>query len=153
MSDSYHNARRGGTSDGTVEGQRGAHDYAVAKGHLEAHKQLFSGQQQTEVRNTGREIGDGLMAIIAGLFLHKYFCFVGFWLICFTLLAALPVYFDLSQTALSGMQDWYIYVAVSVPVVLAVLLRKIIPTMMRWVFFAALAAFVIGLIVKVVQSR
>ena len=153
MRDSYRNAHIGGISDGTVEGERGRQDYLAHKRHLEAQEQLFSGRQQAEVRNVGREVGDGLMAIIAGLFLHKYFCFVGFWLICFALLAALPVYLDLSQTALSGMRDWYIYVAVSVPMVLAVLLRKIIPTLMRWVFFVALAGFVIGLIVAVVQSR
>jgi hypothetical protein len=149
MSDSYHNARIGGISDGSAEGERGASDYRITK----RQQQSFRGQQQTEVRNVGREVGDGLMAIIAGIFLHRYFCFVGFWLICFALMAALPVYFDLSQTALSSLEDWYLYVAASVPAVLAVLLRKIIPTMMRWLFFAALAAFVIGLIVTVVQSR
>ena len=81
VSDSYHNARIGGISDGTVEGQRGANDYAAHKRHLEAQKQMFSGQQAASY-NVGNEIGNGLMRVIAGLFLHKYFSFLGFYIIC-----------------------------------------------------------------------
>jgi hypothetical protein len=42
---------------------------------------------------------------------------------------------------------------VAVPLILAWLLRKIIPTLMKWIFFAALAAIVIALIVEVARSR
>jgi hypothetical protein len=150
--DSYSRGRTSGISDGTTEGLRGADDYRASQRHLERTNQLW-GRPQAGMGDEGRRLGEGLMAIVGALFLHRYFCFVGFWLIGFGLLMALPPALGLSDADLNGLPAWYGYTAAAVPVVLAVPLRKIIPTMMRWIFYAALAAFVIGLIVAVVKSR
>jgi hypothetical protein len=155
MSDAYGNARRSGMSDGSAAGHLGAHDHAVSQRHLERQRQLFPGQPRTGTRDEGRMLGEGLMAIIGALFLHKHLCFVGFWLIGFALLAALPVYVDIAENALAGIADWYLYVAVSLPVVLAVVFRRFIPTLMKWIYFglltAVLATVVIGVIVAIVR--
>lgn len=153
--DPYTRGRMTGLSDGSTAGQRGADDYRASQRYLEHNKQLLQGQQAGAARmhEEGRKLGELLMAFVAGLFLHRYFCFVGFWLVCFVLLLVLPNYLDLSDASLAGLGDWYFYFAAVVPLVPAVLLRKIIPTLMKWTFFAALAVCVIALIVEGVNSR
>lgn len=154
MSDSYNLGRLGGISDGTKEGDRGASDYIIAKQRRDAeHQARLAASMQADTRNVGREVGDGLMAMIAAMFMNKYLSFVTFWLICFGLVAAAPIYLKVPVEAYGGIGQWWVWVAVSVPVVLTVLLRKIIPTLMRWTFIAAMAALMIALVVAVVQSR
>jgi len=162
VSDSYHNARIGGISDGTVEGQRGANDYAAHKRHLEAQKQMFSGQQAASY-NVGNEIGNGLMRVIAGLFLHKYFSFLGFYIICLVPLGVAvenadgllrdTMGLDLNNPSTKIGLNIFIF---TLPVVLAVLLRKIIPTMMKWIFFILIGgitlAFVGGIVFAIIEK-
>jgi hypothetical protein len=153
--DSYTHGRTTGLSDGTTAGIRGADDYRVSQRHLERNSQLLQGQQAgaDRMHEEGRKLGELLTVIVAGLFLHRYFCFVGFWLVCFGLLLALPAYLPLPDAVVAALTDWYAYFAAVVPLILAWLLRKIIPTLMKWIFFAALAAIVIALIVEVARSR
>lgn len=150
--DSYTHGRMTGLSDGTTAGIRGADDYRVSQRHLERNRQLLQGQP-AGMGDEGRKLGELLMAMVAGLFLHRYFCFVGFWLVCFGLLLALPAYLPLPDAVVAALTDWYAYFAAVVPLILAWLLRRIIPTLMKWIFFAALAAIVIALIVEVARSR
>jgi hypothetical protein len=88
--DSYTHGRTTGLSDGTTAGIRGADDYRVSQRHLERNSQLLQGQQAgaDRMHEEGRKLGELLTVIVAGLFLHRYFCFVGFWLVCFGLLLA-----------------------------------------------------------------
>lgn len=153
--DSYTHGRMTGLSDGTTAGIRGADDYRVSQRHLERNSQLLQGQQAgaDRMHEEGRKLGELLMAIVAGLFLHPYFCFVGFWLVCFGLMLAVGPHLGLSDDGLSGLPDWYGFTAMAVPVVLAWPLRKIIPTLMKWIFFAALAVLAVALVVAVVNSR
>ena len=162
MSDSYHNARLGGISDGTVAGQRGANDYQAHKRQLEAQKQMFSGQQQANSAAAGQEVGEGLWRIIAGLFLHKYFSFVGFYLICIVPLGLAVENGDKVLVDMLGLDmnnpstkiGLNIFVF-GLPVILAVLLRKIIPTMMRWIFYIMIGgitlAFIGGIIWAIIE--
>ncbi|HMA16582.1 MAG TPA: hypothetical protein VKP12_17465, partial [Kiloniellaceae bacterium] len=116
---------------------------------------LLQGQQAgaDRMQEEGRKLGELLTVIVAGLFLHRYFCFVGFWLVCFGLLLAAGPHLGLSDNGLNGLPDWYGFTALAVPVVLAVALRKIIPTLMKWIFFIGVAVLVVALIVAVVNSR
>lgn len=156
MSESYHNAKVGGISDGSAEGERGASDYRIAQ----RQKHLFSGQPQQQVSagKAGRELGEGLMTIIAGLFLHPVFSFVGFWLICTGLLLSM-LGFMLHTTLGVDMDNppvWYFILSLGIPVVLAVVFRKIVPTMMKWIFYIAIGgitlAFVGGIISGIIES-
>jgi hypothetical protein len=150
--DSYTHGRTTGLSDGSTAGLRGADDYKASQRYLARNQQLLQGQP-AGAGDEGRKLGALLMAMVAGLFLHPYFCFVGFWLVCFGLLLAVAPHLGLSDDGLNGLPDWYGFTAMAVPVVLAWPLRKIIPRLMKWIFFAALAAFVIALIVEVARSR
>lgn len=153
--DSYSHGRMTGMSDGSTAGHRGADDYRASQRHLERNRQLLQGQQAGADRmgEEGRKLGELLTRIVAGLFLHRYFCFVGFWLVCFGLLAAVPAYLPLPDAGVAALKDWYVYFAAVLPLVLAVALRKIIPLLMKWIFFIGLAVLVIALIVEVVNSR
>lgn len=162
MSDSYHNARIGGISDGTVEGQRGANDYAAHKRQLEAQKQMYSGQHAGSY-NVGNEIGNGLMRIIAGLFLHKYFSFLGFYIICLVPLGVAvenadgllmgTMGLDLNNPSTKIGLNIFVF---GLPLALTVLLRKIIPTMMRWTFYILIGgitlAFVGGIVFAIIEK-
>lgn len=103
----------------------------------------------------GQELGNGLMAVIAALFLHPVFSFVGFWLICFGLLLSIAPVLGLSTTGLNDLPNWYGFSAMAIPIVLAVLLRKIIPTMMKWIFYIACVgitlAFIGGIIWGIIE--
>jgi hypothetical protein len=153
--DSYTNSRTTGISDGTAEGHRGADDYKASQRHLASfgagHQNQMAGNAR--VAEESRKLGENLMAIVAALFLHPYFCFVGFWIVCFALLATAPVYLGLSDEALSYFHDWYVWFAAGLSVVLAVALRKIVPRLMKWIFFGGLAVLAILLIVDVATSR
>ena len=158
MADSYNNAKRGGISDGTVEGRRGADAYQVEKRQLEQRKQLWSTPLYGPKPTDAREMGSGLLPILGALFLHRYFCFVGFWLIGCGLLVSVALSFGLYEPPHTG--NWYIYLSVYgpmvLPVILAVLLRKIVPTLMKWALVVVVvgvpAAYVIGIIIHL-QSR
>lgn len=122
---------------------------------------MFSGRQQAAA-NVGSEVGDGLMRIIAGLFLHKYFCFLGFYIICIVPLGLAVENGDKVLVDLMGLdvnnpstKIWLNTFVFGLPVVLAVLLRKIIPTMMKWIFFILLGgitlAFVGGIVFAIIE--
>ena len=153
--DPYTHGRMTGLSDGSTAGIRGADDYKASQRFLARNRQLLQGQQAgaDRMHQEGRKLGELLMAMVAGLFLHRYFCFVGFWLVCFGLLSALPVYLPLPEAAAAAVKDWYVYFAAVVPLALAWPLRRIIPRLMKWIFFIALAVFVISMIVNGIASR
>lgn len=104
-----------------------------------------------------QQFGDGLMAVIAGLFLHPVFSFVGFWLIC-TLLVMSTLGTVLDTVFGMDMKSppvWYYILGMGIPVVLAVVFRKYIPTIMKWIFWIAIGgitlAFVGGIIAAIVE--
>lgn len=153
MTDSYHNARRGGISDGTVEGQRGAYEHGVAKRQLEAQKQLFSGQQQVNAQNAGRELGDGLMAIVVGLFLHPVFSFVGFWLICTLLLLLLgSAVATVLGLGMNSPPSWFFFSGMTISAALTVVLRKFVPRLMRWTFILLCGALALAIVAAIVTG-
>lgn len=104
-----------------------------------------------------QQLGDGLMAIVAGLFLHPVFSFVGFWLICgglmlYLLGSMLEAVFGVDM---NSPPVWYFIVALGIPAALAVVFRKIIPGIMKWIFYIAIGgitlAFVGGIIFAIVD--
>lgn len=104
-----------------------------------------------------QQLGDGLMAIVAALFLHPVFSFVGFWLICtgllmFLLGTALETILSLDM---NNPPIWYFLLAMGIPVVLAVVFRKYIPKIMKWIFYIAIGgitlAFVGGIISAIIE--
>lgn len=100
-----------------------------------------------------QQLGDGLMAVVAALFLHPVFSFVGFWLICTGLLLTLG---GVSGTALGLDMDkppaWFFLSAMGISGVLAVLLRKIIPTTMKWIFYILLGGLLLAFVGGVISA-
>lgn len=153
--DSYSHSRTTGISDGTAEGHRGADDYKASQRHLANFGAAHQNQMAANARvaEESRKLGETLMAIVAALFLHPYFCFVGFWMVCIGLLIALAPVLGLADSNLNGLPEWYGWAAAGVSAVLAVALRKIIPRLMRWIFFGGLAVLAILLVVGVVLAN
>ena len=159
MSDSYHNARLGGISDGTAAGERGASDYRIHKRQLAAQNEMHQADLGRQME-AGREVGDGLMKIIAGLFIHPKFSLVGFWLISTGFFVWFVNVFGVNLLVGLGLDKnnpptWLIVSIYGIPVILTVLLRKIIPRMMKWVFYLAIGgitlAFVGGIIWAIIE--
>lgn len=111
-----------------------------------------SGPKEVVVRGTdvayeGRKLGEGLMMMVMALFLHPAFAFVGFWLICFGLM--------MSMAPALGLPDypgWYTLSTMGIAVALAVLLRKFIPSLMKWIFFILLGVFVLAIIGGIISA-
>jgi uncharacterized membrane protein YhdT len=99
----------------------------------------------------GQEFGNGLLGIILALFLHPAFSFVGFWLIGFGLLLAMAPVLGVSSKGLSDLPNWYGFSAMGVPVVLAVLFRRIVPVLMKWILILGSTVLAIWLIVDLVS--
>ena len=71
----------------------------------------------------GQQLGDGLMAMVAALFLHPFFSFVGFWLICTGLLLALgSVLGTAAGFDMNHPPTWFFGLAMGISGVLAALL-------------------------------
>ncbi len=155
MSDeSYKKGLATGMSDGTTSGLRGAEDYAISQKNMARHRE--SAQRSHEAMAAadarlaaeGRKLGEGLMAMIAALFLHPWFSFVGFWLVCVTGLLLLASWSGLWEGG-----NGYVYSAMAIALVLATLLRKIVPTLMKWLFFTGIVALIGLFILKVVDLQ
>lgn len=105
----------------------------------------------------GQQLGEGLMAIVAALFLHPFFAFVGFWIICTGLLLLLGhVLGTAVGLNMNNPPTWFYISAMGISGVFAVLLRKIVPTTMKWIFFIAIGALglaVVGGIVSGIIER
>jgi hypothetical protein len=120
-----------------------------------------SGPKEVVIRGTdpayeGRKLGEGLTKMLLALFLHPAFSYVGFWLICFGLLLSMAPALGLSGKSLKNLPNWYVFSAIGLPVVLAVLLRKFIPKLMKWIFFilvGGLALAFLGGIVSAIIER
>jgi drug/metabolite transporter (DMT)-like permease len=93
------------------------------------------------------------MAIVAALFIHPVFSFVGFWLICtgllLTLGSALGTVIGLDM---NSPPTWFFVSAMSISGVLAVLLRKIVPKMMKWTFYVLLGGLVLAFVGGVISA-
>lgn len=81
--------------------------------------------------------------LFLSLFLHPYFCFVGFWIIGVVSLFALAPLFGLVESwevsPWESAPDWYRYTALALPIALAVALRKVVPTIMKWILISAVS--------------
>ncbi len=110
----------------------------------------------TDVAYEGQKLGEGLMKMVMALFLHPVFSFVGFWLIGFGILMSMAPVFGLADKEMNALPVWYVALAISIPIALAVLLRKTIPKLMKWIFFTLLAvlgiAFVGGIISAIIEK-
>ena len=82
------------------------------------------------------------MAIISGLFLHPVYSYFGFWLASTVLLLTLGEVLGPSL-GLHELPTWYFVSATIIPVALAVLLRKRIPALMKWIFYILIGAIVL----------
>ena len=75
------------------------------------------------------------------LFLHPYFCFVGFWVIgvasLFALAPLIGVVESWNVDPWKYAPDWYRYTALGIPVALAIALRKFVPRIMKWILIIA----------------
>lgn len=107
----------------------------------------------------GQQLGNGLMAIVTALFLHPVFSFVGFWLISTGLSLWLGYVVSVDVLGLDTNNDppiWIIILMFGIPVLLTVFLRKIVPTIMKWIFYIAIGgitlAFVGGIIWKIIEK-
>ncbi|MDT8283572.1 MAG: hypothetical protein RQ982_12300 [Gammaproteobacteria bacterium] len=100
----------------------------------------------------GQKLGEGLMMMVMALFLHPAFSFVGFWLIGFGLLLSIAPVLGVSDQSMNDLPNWYIFLAMGIPVALAVLLRKHIPRLMKWIFFALLAVLVVAFIGGIISA-
>ena len=135
---SFYKALQTGVSDGTHSGNRGLQEnYA----------------RQARVAHEANKLGQNLVLGVVALFLHPRFCFVGFWLVGFGLLIALPPVIGLSDSSLNGLPQWYGWTAAAVPLVLAILLRKIVRKLMLGVFIVGCAALVAYMAVDIANDR
>jgi len=136
--DSYYKGLATGVSDGTASGFRGAQEH---------------GARVARVADESRKLGDRLMAIVVALFWHPYFSFLGFWIICFGSLMALAPVIGVSDKGLNDLPPWYGWSAAALPVVLALLLRKIIPKLMKGLFITGVLVLAVLLVLKVSELR
>ncbi|MCW9058872.1 MAG: hypothetical protein OQL11_08375 [Gammaproteobacteria bacterium] len=90
----------------------------------------------------GGGAGSQLMAIVMGLFLHPVYSYFGFWLVCTVLLLTLGEVLG-PLLGLDNLPNWYFLSAVTIPVALAVLLRKRIPALMKWIFYILIGGIVL----------
>lgn len=136
--DSYYKGLATGVSDGTASGRRGAQEH---------------GARIARVHDESRKLGENLMAIVVALFWHPYFSFLGFWIVCFGSLMALAPVIGVSDKGLIDLPAWYGWSAAAIPVVLALLLRKIVPKLMKGLFITGVLALTVLLVVKVSELR
>ena len=109
----------------------------------------------------------GLFKAIGALFLHRYFSFVGFWLLVFCLLLSVAPWLGVteppSRAFLSNppavwektwdvLPAWYRYAALGIPVLMAIVLRKFVRPIMRWTLYALIAAIAGLIILKIVGN-
>ena len=103
----------------------------------------------------GGSAGSQLMAIVMGLFLHPVYSLFGFWLICTILLLTLG---EVIGTSLGwdNLPNWYFLLAAAIPVALAVLLRKRIPALMKWMFYILIGCiflFISAAVISVIIEK
>ena len=103
----------------------------------------------------GGSAGSQLMAIVMGLFLHPVYSLFGFWLICTILLLTLG---EMIGTSLGwdNLPNWYFLLAAAIPVALAVLLRKRIPALMKWMFYILIGCiflFISAAVISVIIEK
>lgn len=133
---------------------------ATAKQSLWDSINQSSGPKEVVIRGTdpayeGRKLGEGLMKIVMALFLHPAFSFVGFWLIGFGILMSMTPLLGLSGKEMNDLPSWYVFLAMAIPVFLAVVFRKVIPKLMKWIFFILVGglalAFVGGIVSAIIE--
>lgn len=94
--------------------------------------------------------GNALLAIVTGLFLHPIYSYFGFWLVCTVLLLTLGEVLKPSL-GLENLPNWYFFSATTVPVALAVLLRKRIPALMKWMLYILIGGIVLFISAAVIS--
>ena len=95
------------------------------------------------------------MAIVMGLFLHPVYSFFGFWLICTILLFTLGEVIKPSL-GMDNLPNWYFLLAVALPVASAVLFRKRIPALMKWIFYILIGCiflFISAAVISVIIEK
>ena len=83
-----------------------------------------------------------LLAMVTSLFLHPIYSYFGFWLVCTVLLLTLGEVLAPSLGQ-DNLPTWYFISATTIPVALAVLLRKRIPALMKWIFYILIGGIVL----------
>ncbi|MEQ8661405.1 MAG: hypothetical protein RLW62_11345, partial [Gammaproteobacteria bacterium] len=130
---SYYKGLNTGVSDGTHSGNRGVQE---------------NYRRQAQVGHEAQKLGETLTLAVVALFVHPAFCFVGFWLIGFGLLSAAA-----PKLGLSDAGPWYGWTAALVPLVLAVLLRKIVRKLMIGIFAIGVVTLVVAFVMGVIELR
>ena len=113
------------------------------------------GQGIVQGAGGGGGAGGQLMAIVMGLFLHPVYSFFGFWLVCTILLLTLGEVIGASL-GLDKLPNWYFLMATTIPVALAVLFRKRIPALMKWIFYiltGGIVLFIAAAIISVIIEK
>lgn len=98
-------------------------------------------------------MGQGLMAIFMGLFLHPVFSFVGFLLICTFLVALLGSLIGaLLGLDMDSPPGWFFLSALAISAVLAGVFRKHVPKLMRWAFFLLIGGLALAVVAMIVRG-
>lgn len=96
---------------------------------------------------------EGVVRFLLALFLHPWLCFVGFWILCWSALILSAPLFGLADNwgnSLETAPDWYRYAALVIPVVLAVVFRKFIRPLMKWILIVTVSLLVLWGVVELV---
>lgn len=96
---------------------------------------------------------ESIFRFILALFLNPYLCFVGFWIICTSSLILIAPLIGLADSwgnSLETVPEWYLYAAMIIPVVLAIVFRKIIRPLMKWILIVGISLLVLWGIVELV---
>jgi hypothetical protein len=134
---SYYKGLETGLSDGTLSGNRGVQE---------------NYRRKVAVHDEAKRLGEKIFRAIVGLFLHPVFCFVGFWLLGFGLLLTLAPKIG-AGTSLNDMPTWYGWTAAAVPIVAAILLRKIVPKLMAAALYIGIAGLAVLMVIQVIEMR
>ena len=89
---------------------------------------------------------EGIFRFLLALFLNPYLCFVGFWIICSTSLFLIAPFMGLADSwgnSLETVPEWYRYTALITPVVLAIVFRKYIRPLMKWILIVGVTLLVL----------
>jgi hypothetical protein len=101
----------------------------------------------TDVGYEAEKLGYRLMMGVLALFLHPYFAFVGFYLLCLFIVAGMS---SLAGEALGANIDnppgWAIALILAAPIPLVYLLRNYVRTIMKWLLVALAVILMLNIV-------
>lgn len=105
----------------------------------------------TDVGYEAQKLTEKLIMAFLALFLHPFFSLVGFWLLCFLVLFNLAPVLGVSSGG-DSVPAWYGYSTAVAAAVPAVIFRKFVPTLMKWVLIIGGVVLAILVVISIASA-